>query len=199
MNPNLTVDASGRNCESGVCEPNPRRSSIRASFIAADNIEQLQMPRLLLAITLMLIFGPPGFARIGETEPQIEKRYGKPISKLTDDGPIRSRAYSSGGFLIVVEFENGVSQMEIFAKPDRSELSETEVTTLLEANKDGFNWLGLPDEAFGGHRSWCSTDKRSRVAYYDENIPNLVISNMDYVDRKTERIRKKERERLKDF
>jgi hypothetical protein len=150
-------------------------------------------------IIFLAIFRKTGVARIGETEVQVENRYGKSISKLIDDGALKSRGYSSGGFLIVVEFEKGVSQMEIFAKPDRSELSETEITILLEANKDGFNWLGHPDEAFGGHRSWCSTDKRSRVAYYEENIPNLVISSMDYVDRRTERQRAKERDKLKDF
>jgi hypothetical protein len=157
------------------------------------------MRRSFLTIILLVISRTSGFARVGETEMQVENRYGKAISKLTTDGVVKSCGYSSGGFLIVVEFEKGVSQMEIFAKADRSELSETEITTLLEANKDGFNWLGHPDEAFGGHRSWCSTDKRSRVAYYEENIPNLVISNMDYVDKKTERRKVKEREKLKDF
>jgi hypothetical protein len=157
------------------------------------------MSRLIFVIILLIISGRSGFARIGETEVQVENRYGKAISKLADDGTVKSRGYSSGGFLIVVEFEKGVSQMEIFAKPDRSELSQTEITILLEANKDGFNWLGHPEEAFGGHRSWCSTDKRSRIAYYDEDIPNLVISTMDYVDRRTERRKMKEREKLKDF
>jgi hypothetical protein len=148
-------------------------------------------------VLLCVLCASPAFARLGETEAQIEARYSKPVLVLPDDGFVKSRAYVSGGLGIVVKFEGGLSQAEMFAKGDHSEFSQHEISVLLAANKGGYNWLGSPDGLNLGERAWCSTDKRSRVAY--ELKRQLFITSQPFLDRVAAWDRVKEERMLKGF
>jgi len=56
------------------------------------------------------------FARIGETEQQIEARYGKSIVTFPSDNQPLTKAYESSGMNIIVMYIDGVSQREIFLR-----------------------------------------------------------------------------------
>jgi len=58
----------------------------------------------------------PALARIGETEEQIDHRYGKPAGKW-DDYIGYKKLYHWHGFDVMVTFSDGVSQREMFNKP----------------------------------------------------------------------------------
>jgi hypothetical protein len=154
----------------------------------------------MFSLIVTLAFSASTFARIDETEAQIEARYGKPIHAVNDnDGVVKSLAYLSGGFAIVVKFEEGISRAEMFVKSDHSDFSETEISILLGANKDGFNWLGHPDNVEPDRQVWCSTDKRSRVAHYIKSSRQLFITSQQFLEREAARKTARDKQKLKDF
>jgi hypothetical protein len=59
-------------------------------------------------------------ARLEETEQEIATRYDEPKTILPDDGAVKTRVYSSGGFTIIVRFETGISTAETVMKSDGS-------------------------------------------------------------------------------
>lgn len=91
--------------------------------------------QIACCITTLLLFGATAFARIGETEAQIEKRYGQATV-----GSGSSKAYAYKDFLVIVTFDNGVSGIETFQKRNDNPMSRVEIEKLLEANSDGSKW-----------------------------------------------------------
>jgi len=81
------------------------------------------MKALTFTVLVWITFAATGFSRIGEDEKQIEARYGKPGKDLGTHGDVHELGYISGGFMILVDFVNGISQREGFANPDTSPLS----------------------------------------------------------------------------
>jgi hypothetical protein len=96
-----------------------------------------------VAIALLMLVSS-AFARIGETEQQIEARYGKTIRTLSKGNQPLQKAYQSSGLDIAVTYIDGVSQSEFFSKQDKSELSKNEIALLLEANAAGSRWIEVP-------------------------------------------------------
>jgi hypothetical protein len=70
---------------------------------------------LILAIGALALRSTPAFGRIGETETQIEHRYGKPAGQWDDYLGYR-KLYHWHGFDVMVTFSDGVSQREMFDK-----------------------------------------------------------------------------------
>jgi hypothetical protein len=64
------------------------------------------------ALALTLTFA---FARVGESEAQVDHRYGKPAGKW-DDYLGYKKLYHWHGFEVMVTFTDGVSQREMFNK-----------------------------------------------------------------------------------
>ena len=60
-------------------------------------------------VTTLVLCAATAFARIGETETQIEKRYGRPTYK-----PSWTKTYSNKNFVVIITFDNGVSGIETF-------------------------------------------------------------------------------------
>jgi hypothetical protein len=75
------------------------------------------------------------FARIGETEAQIKKRYGKPTPSSSS-----TKGYFYRDLFIIVDFDNGVSRIETYGKRDGTSMSAAEIRQLLDANGDGTKW-----------------------------------------------------------
>jgi hypothetical protein len=75
-------------------------------------------------MTALVFAAASAFARIGETEKQIEARYGKAVQTLR-----ATKAYSYKGFLVIVAFDNGVSGVEIYQKHDASPMSAAPIST----------------------------------------------------------------------
>jgi hypothetical protein len=90
-----------------------------------------------LAAIIFLCGCMTAFARIGETEAQIESRYGKSFATVR-----LSKIYFYGEFFVVVSFANGKSGREIYVKRDSTALNETEIRSLLNANSNGTKWHG---------------------------------------------------------
>jgi hypothetical protein len=88
-------------------------------------------------------------ARIGETEQQVEARYGKSIGMLSRGDELPHKAYRFSGLDIVVGFIDGVSQSEFFYKHDKSDFSPNEIALLLEANAGGGKWVREPKTPSG--------------------------------------------------
>jgi hypothetical protein len=91
--------------------------------------------RIPCCIAALVLCGASAFARIGETEAQIEKRYGKPTPSSSP-----TKGYFYRDLFIIVTFDNGVSGIETYEKHDGTSMSAGEIKQLLEANGDGTKW-----------------------------------------------------------
>ena len=91
--------------------------------------------RILCCIAALVLCGATAFGRIGETEAQIEKRYGKPKFNSSS-----TRSYFYKALSIIVAFDNGVSGIETYEKRDGALMSAGEIRQLLNANGDGTKW-----------------------------------------------------------
>ena len=91
--------------------------------------------RVPCCIAALLLCGATAFARISETEAQIEKRYGKPTPSFSS-----TTSYFYKALVIIVTFDNGVSGIETYEKRDGASMSAGEIRQLLDANGDGTKW-----------------------------------------------------------
>src|SRR6266498_2838365 len=100
------------------------------------------MKKLSYCISGLLVFCCVStFARTGETEAQIEARYGKPVKMAGHyDGPGTAKMYSKSGVRIIVTFIDGLSESEYYSKPAGAKLGSREVETILRANAGDKNW-----------------------------------------------------------
>jgi hypothetical protein len=150
-----------------------------------------------VAIALLMLVSA-AFARIGETEQQIEARYGKTVRTLSKGNEPLQKDYRSSGLNIAVTYIDGVSQCELFRKQDESQLSKNEIALLLEANAAGSRWIDDPIARHAGVQGW-NLESGGRMATYFEFSRVLVIqtdlANKVSAERKAEA----EKEKLKGF
>ena len=140
------------------------------------------MKALTFASVVWIMLMATGFGRIGEDEKQIEARYGKPGKDLGTRGEIHEVGYMSGGFMIVVDFVNGISKREGFANPDTSALSADAVKQVLAmSSADGTRWEEQP--AVGEDRSWRCSDN-SAVAIFPAQGKFLFVQDVSFVQPK---------------
>ncbi len=91
--------------------------------------------RIPCYIAALVLCGATAFARIGETEMQIEKRYGK-----STPSSYSTKGYFYKNLFIIVTFDNGVSGIETYEKRDVASISTGEIRRLLDANGGGTKW-----------------------------------------------------------
>ncbi len=119
------------------------------------------------------------FARIGEDEKQIEARYGKPGKDLGNHGSVHEVGYMSEGFMILVDFVNGISQREGFANPDTSALTVEAVERILVMSAvEGTKWQEMSAPA--GDRSWKRSDGKV-VAVFPTRGTFLFVHDVNFV------------------
>jgi hypothetical protein len=70
---------------------------------------------LLILVSSFFLCANLALARVGETETQVDRRYGKPAGKW-DDYLGYKKLYHWHGFDVMVTFVDGVSQREMFNK-----------------------------------------------------------------------------------
>jgi hypothetical protein len=140
------------------------------------------MKALMFTTLLWIGLAAPGFGRVGEDEKQIEARYGKPGKDLGTHGDVHELGYISGGFMILVDFVNGISQREGFANPDTSPLSPQSVEEILRMSApEGTSWKEA--RASGDDRSWSRSDGKV-VAIFPALRKFLFVQDVSFVQPK---------------
>ena len=152
------------------------------------------MKTTLLLIALM--FSTPAFARIGETTAELDKRYGKP--RETTREKVETRRYSFRGYTVLVGFEKGISQCEIYQREDNFRMSEPEIQGLLQANAGKSEWLPDPDENLDNFVYW-SKDKKTRIAVYTLARHSLMVTSKAFLPRFAHLIKSSDRKKMQGF
>jgi hypothetical protein len=126
-----------------------------------------------------LILAATGFGAVGDTEKQIEGLYGKPGKDFGMHGDVHQFGYISDGFMILVDFVNGISKREGFANPDTSPLTTQNVEQVLRMSaREGTSWRPAP--AGGADKSWQRSDGKA-IAIFPATGIFLFVQDADYV------------------
>ena len=131
-------------------------------------------------IILFLIGGTTlSFARVGDNEKQVEARYGKAGKDMGNRGNVHQMGYVAGGFMILVDYVDGICQREGFANPDTSPLSADAIQQILRISvAEGTTWQ--PGPSNGADKSWRRTDGKA-VAILPANGIFLFVQDPEYV------------------
>src|SRR4029450_10469131 len=91
--------------------------------------------RIPCCIAALVLCGATAFARIGETEAQTGKRYGKPTPSSSS-----TKGYFYKNLFIIVAFDNGVSGIETYEKRNGASMSAGEIRQLLDEHGESTKW-----------------------------------------------------------
>jgi hypothetical protein len=153
---------------------------------------------VVVAAATMLLAGRNVLARIGETEQQIEARYGKSLGVLSHGNEPLMKTYRKADLDIAVTYVDGISQKEFFSHKDKSGLTATEIDVLLAANSEGKKWIEQSLPSFFHGRAW-KLEGSDRVAQYHEKQHALAIVSTGAEAIGDERRSRADKEKLKDF
>ena len=129
---------------------------------------------LILAAALVIALSSQAFARLGQTEDQVNALFGKPVDpgKPDSDG-LTTNMYKNptAEYLAVVQFLKGHSVAEAYSRVDRRKLSKRELSIFLEGNSAGKEWQKDPRKL-----AWQRSDHRA-TAWYEtlSGRPTLLI------------------------
>ena len=136
------------------------------------------MKATVLTLLLSIISARAGFAHIGDDEKQIEAIYGKPAKVLEEKGSVRKVGYAVGSVAVVVDFVNGISRREGFAKPDTSTLKDDEIQQILNVSAvENTTWKEEPGKA--GDRTWKRSDNKA-IAIFPARGTFLYVQDPSY-------------------
>lgn len=131
----------------------------------------------VLIVLLLALAAGRADARIGETQAEIDKRYGPPFKKLKFQKPIEKKFnYHFAGFVIEVSFIQDRSIMELFERDDRGFISEEEIAVLLKANESASTWRR--EESSNTEREYRRADGRV-VARLNAFLTKFMIAASD--------------------
>jgi hypothetical protein len=143
-------------------------------------------------VTLMM--SASAFACIGETEAQIEKRYGKPGEVDTKTPVGKVVTYQSNGCSINVVFVDGISQAENIRKDKGAPFSADEIKILLENNGAGRQWDQVREED-QSKQEWWRSDEEVHANYF--RVDNrFFITSKKYETDLTEAAKRREKPTL---
>ena len=138
--------------------------------------------KTLLTLIIALGLSASAFARIGETEAQLSKRYGKPLGSAPASGFV-GRVYRYRGFEVVVFFDKGVSCVEEYHKHPLGPLLNADIAALLNANSGGGKWQRVPDSSVDRLVLIIFRGAGKRVAMHDTVRNSLLVTYEDFVAR----------------
>jgi hypothetical protein len=113
-------------------------------------------------------------ARLGQTEEQVSALFGKPIdADKPDKEGVTTNTYKnpSGEYIALVQFQKGHSIAEAYSRVDGGKLSEKEMSTFLQGNSGGKEWIKDPRKL-----AWERSDHRAKA--WSETLsgrPTLLI------------------------
>jgi len=119
----------------------------------------------------------PSHARIGETEREIEARYGAPVQKpKKETGREKSRTYRFGGLEITVTFLDRKSQREDYIKLNGGKFGSDEIQEFLKANSKGAEWKNTSEA------EWELPGGAVTATYMDLNglPPKFTLETKEY-------------------
>jgi hypothetical protein len=133
-------------------------------------------------VGLSFLITAAAFADIGQTEAQIETKYGKPIGGVvsTPHIPGISRAYNFTGYSITVTLLNGISVMETFSKNEPERMRVDDVITLLSLYSPGHRWKYPPNQSTNAEwRHWVRDDEHLE-ADFSVSYSTVSISTPEF-------------------
>ena len=134
-----------------------------------------------LCAVLLLGLASHLHARIGETEAQLEARFGKPI--METEGTIAKRAsvYVFGPFTVIIEMDDeGKSAAEVYARKQGAELSEAEAGAIMRDQGQEKKWEIQPVQ---NRRFWRTEDGSLGVELMQDKPVRLVVSTTVYAEK----------------
>lgn len=139
------------------------------------NITRTQAMKTLVILFTIICLTDSADARLGDTAAKITERYGKPIQIYRDVKGRVGHIHHSDGWIVLVEYIDGISQSEVYAKEDDAELHESELQAKLTANASGDKWEEIPKavvaKASGARwRAWIIRRTRAMSAYGPSTI-----------------------------
>ena len=137
------------------------------------------MKLLGLSIFVSVSLAATAFGRIGEDEKTIEVRYGKAGKDMGTHGEVHEVGYIANGFMILVDYVNGISQREGFTKPDTSVLTEQNIKDILEmSTPQGVSWQ--QGESKSSDKVWNRSDQKA-VAVLPGMGKFLFVQDVNFV------------------
>ncbi len=122
------------------------------------------MKRTLLLVAIACVgLSASVFAALGNTEEEIAGLFGNPVEQRPPDkNGITTNRYQKGNYVILVQFLKHLSLAESYARLDKREFSEEELSALLEGNSNGRLWNKDPNKLAwerSDHKAsaWCRT------------------------------------------
>jgi hypothetical protein len=129
---------------------------------------------MILGAALVIGLSSEAFARLGQTEEQVNALFGKPIDPGTPDKEgVTTNMYKNptGEYHALVQFLKGHSIAEAYSRVDGGKLSEKEMSTFLQGNSGGNEWIKDSSKL-----AWERSDHRAKA--WSETLsgrPTLLI------------------------
>ncbi len=118
---------------------------------------------LLFACALLIPF-TAAQARLGETQEQIQERYGKPVSV---NKPAAVALHRWNDYYIRVEYRDGRAVLLGYRRRDKQPMTEQETNAALARHAGASEWLAKPPAP--GFRKWRSADGARQARYSTVN------------------------------
>ncbi|HVF70653.1 MAG TPA: hypothetical protein VM940_03500 [Chthoniobacterales bacterium] len=118
---------------------------------------------MTIAAAIVLGLSQQAFGRLGQTEEQVTALFGKPIeTDPPDKEGVTTNTYKtpSGEYIALVQFQKGHSIAEVYSRADKGRLSQKEMSTFLQGNSDGKEWIKNPRKLI-----WERSDHRAKAWY----------------------------------
>jgi hypothetical protein len=129
---------------------------------------------MILGAALVIGLSSEAFARLGQTEEQVNALFGKPIDPGTPDKEgVTTNMYKNptGEYHTLVQFLKGHSIAEAYSRVDGGKLSEKEMSAFLQGNSGGKEWIKDSSKL-----AWERSDHRAKAwAETLSGRPTLLI------------------------
>ena len=131
-------------------------------------------------IGFSFIITATAFAEIGQTETQIEAKYGKPVGVVPNNPPVPgiTRSYNFAGYLIEVTFLNRTCMMETFSKNGSERMHLDDISALLLSYNPGHKWTYQGNQ--GTDLQYWVRDDLYLVASFSSLYSKVSISTPEF-------------------
>lgn len=134
---------------------------------------------MLFSVIALLSTMTRSHAMLGETEPQIEARYGKAVDVLESSiHSVTRKEYRNSDMDIIVSYNNSASIYERYSSISNGTLSQAEVDALLEINALGSKWNKFRGDAKSSGEVWKL--ENGNATAFNGSFGLIVIFTREY-------------------